>query len=439
MDSESGGNISRRTALLKGGLVMGGAVAGLSGVSTTAAEPTEVDRCMPLTESGEYVLTDDLDAAGDCLTLGPGVTLDGNGHTLSGDGTGIGLSFDLGRDESAVVRNLRITNFGAATSVSSPGGEITLDDVSVTDNVVGIRGGPKGRIAISDSVISDNDVGVGPGEGTRLSITETTLSGNSESAVSTDLGHYMELRRSTVRDNGTGIDTGEGTFVDNTIADNDGFGLRLIGLVGPTDLGSATIVGNDIRNNGGPGIEFTSSGGTVRGNAIVGNETGISLSGFDPGFGTPEYEFTENDIADNDEFGIRNESEQSAVASCNFWGDPTGPVAEETPVEDPAGNAVDGDVEFIPWAVEPARDGEGVCFGGQTIDDLTGQPTDPDGDGHYEDIDGDGDVDADDVDALFANRDGELVRAHPDAFDFSEDGTVDAVDVQRLFKEVSNR
>ena len=421
--------------------MVGGTILGLSSVSTTTAEQTEVDRCTSLTEPGEYVLADDLDTEGDCLTLGPGVTLDGNGHAISGDGSGIGLTFDLGRDESAVVRDLRISDFGAGASVSSPGGEITLEDVSVTDSSVGIRGGPKGRIAIRGSVISDNDVGVGPGEGTRLSITESTLSGNGDAAVSTDLGHYMELKRSTVRDNGAGIDAGEGTFVDNTVADNDGFGLRLIGLVAPTDLGSATVVGNDIRNNAGPGIEFTSSGGEIRGNAITGNRVGILLSGVTDEFGdaAPEYAFTGNDIAGNDEFGIRNASAHSVAASCNFWGDPTGPVADETPAEAPAGDEVDGDVEFVPWAVEPVRGGDPVCLGGETVGDLSGQPTDPDGDGHYEYVDGDGDVDRDDVEAMFANRDDELIRDHPDAFDFNDDGTVDVLDVRRLFNEVSGQ
>ncbi|OYR53843.1 hypothetical protein DJ73_06685 [Halorubrum sp. Ea1] len=433
--------ISRRTALQRGGLVVGGAAIGLSGAPTTAAEPTEINRCTSLTEPGEYVLVDDLDAEGDCLTLGPGVTLDGNGHAISGDGSGIGIAFDLGRDEGAVVRDLRIANFAAGASLAFADGEITLADVSITDNAVGVRGGPERRITVRNSVISGNKIGIGTTEGTRLSITETTLSGNTDAAVSTNSGHVTELKRSTVRDNGAGVATGAGTFVDNTVADNDGFGLRLIGLVAPGDLGDATVVGNAIRDNDGPGIEFASSGGDVSGNAIVGNRTGILLSGVADGFGdsTPEYEITGNDIEGNEEFGVRNASAQTAVASCNFWGDPTGPVAAETPAAAPAGDEVDGDVEFVPWSVEPVRGGDPVCFGGQAIGDFERQPTDPDGDGRYEDVDGDGDVDGDDVEAMFANRDDELIRSHPDAFDFSDDGAVDVVDVRKLFNEVSSR
>ena len=116
---ESDEKISRRTALQRGGLVIGGAIFGLSSVSTATAEPTEVDRCMAITEPGEYILTDDLDANGDCLTLGPGVTLNGNGHTISGTGSGIGLSFELDSEERAVVRDLRVTGFGAGAATRS--------------------------------------------------------------------------------------------------------------------------------------------------------------------------------------------------------------------------------------------------------------------------------------------------------------------------------
>jgi penicillin amidase len=64
-------------------------------------------------------------------------------------------------------------------------------------------------------------------------------------------------------------------------------------------------------------------------------------------------------------------------------------------------------------------------------------PNDPDCDGKFEDVNGDGSFDTVDVQALFANRDGETVQNNPSAFDFNADGEFDVVDVQRLFGEVA--
>jgi PKD repeat protein len=70
------------------------------------------------------------------------------------------------------------------------------------------------------------------------------------------------------------------------------------------------------------------------------------------------------------------------------------------------------------------------------IGSFENPPNDLDGDGQYEDINGDGVFDIVDVQALFTNLDGPVVRNNPDAFDFNDDGRVDVVDVQRLFDEL---
>lgn len=64
-------------------------------------------------------------------------------------------------------------------------------------------------------------------------------------------------------------------------------------------------------------------------------------------------------------------------------------------------------------------------------------PTDPDGDGVYEDINGDGEFDILDVQALFVNRDAATVTDNPQWYDFNDDGDVNIVDVQALFIEAT--
>jgi PKD repeat protein len=72
---------------------------------------------------------------------------------------------------------------------------------------------------------------------------------------------------------------------------------------------------------------------------------------------------------------------------------------------------------------------------------LSGEtlPTDPDGDGRYEDVNGDGKFDIVDVQAFFANRNSSAVQNNPNAFDFNGDGSVDSLDVQALFDEFLNQ
>ncbi|WP_435074623.1 right-handed parallel beta-helix repeat-containing protein [Halorubrum sp. HHNYT27] len=445
----SDSEISRRNALRKGGIAIAGSVVGLSSASTTAvAEPTEIAECGEY-RAGEYVLTEDISTTGGCLSLEGDVTLDGNGHTISGDGTGVGISMGEGTVE---ITNLNLDDFGTGIRISTLGtiyeAELTVRDTIISNTSAAISGNYRPRITLQDSELRDNGTGISGGEAARVSIRQSTISGHDGQAVFTDLGNFIGVENSVIEDNGAGIDVGQGTITDSTIADNDGYGIKLIGLVAPADVGETTLVGNDIQNNSGAGILFKASNGTVRENTIADNQNGVVIS-YDYSFGgfPDRYEFINNNIENNAEFGIHNridefptvDLEDTGVpdATCNYWGDPTGPQNENNPNENPQGDRVSDNVEFGPWSVTEIQDGEGTCLGGNPIGDFQSQPTDPDGDGLYEDINGDGESDIVDVQALFSNSDDETVQNNPDAFDFNDDGSVDVVDVQKLFTELS--
>ncbi|REA03860.1 hypothetical protein DEQ92_12215 [Haloferax sp. Atlit-6N] len=67
------------------------------------------------------------------------------------------------------------------------------------------------------------------------------------------------------------------------------------------------------------------------------------------------------------------------------------------------------------------------------IGNFESPPTDPDGDGVYEDVNGDGTVTVSDVQALFTHRDSEAVTEQRERFDVTGNGVFNIVDVQRLF------
>lgn len=442
--------ISRRKALQKGGIAIGGAVIGLSSVSTTAvAAPTEIEECGAYSD-GEFVLTEDITTTGDCFQLGSETVLDGNGHTISGDGTGAGISMG----ESTVrIRNLTVTDFETGIQISTSGSsyaaDLTVENADISNTSTAISGNYAPRISVQESEIHNNGVGIRGGEAARISITQSTVRDNDGNAVATGLGNTMEVSESTIEANGAGINAGEGTFTDNTIRNNDGDGVRLIGLVAPTDIGETTIVGNDIQENAGAGIRFVASNGVVQENTITDNQNGIIISFNIDEFGgafPDTYEVVNNTIANNAEFGLQNrlteiedvddEDFPVPVATCNYWGDATGPQYAENPTENPQGDPVSNDVEVIPWSVTEIQDGESICFGGNPIGEFQEQPTDPDGDGLYEDINGDGESNIVDVQALFSNRNDETIQNNTNAFDFNGDGSINVVDVQRLFSEI---
>jgi|GEM_PF-1184348 len=75
------------------------------------------------------------------------------------------------------------------------------------------------------------------------------------------------------------------------------------------------------------------------------------------------------------------------------------------------------------------------------VGDASGVPTDPDGDGRFEDIDGDGEFTLADVQQLFDNLDSPTVQRNPEAFNFADRTSPQAVtlaDVQALYNELTD-
>lgn len=444
----------------KGTLVATGLLTGVSGASSTAvAEPSEVDACTTIEESGEYVLTEDLDADGDCLVFrddnesccvtGYGdVILDGNGHTISGNGTGTGIK--LGRGMR--IRNLHISGFGTGISdletdggVGGEGLGIALENTIVSDNDGGgIVSDAHLDLAMKDSVIQNNGgYGIYSGltsEMVDVEITRSTVSGNDGPAIGDAFGIYPTVTNSAVTGNGAGIEALGGKFVDNTIRNNDGDGMRLTSTTLSHLDNSTSIVGNDVRGNSGAGIHLKDLECTIRESTIANNQNGVVISEYPDVPFSREYHFEKNNIEDNAAFGVRNAASVTAFATCNYWGDESGPIHEENPRSDPEGDRVTDGVEFVPWSTVPIENGEGNCVGGTTpppVDDFENPPSDPDGDGEFEDVNGDGEFDTVDVQALFANRDDATVRDNPEKFDFNDDGEMNVVDVQALFRDLT--
>ncbi|SFK75726.1 Abnormal spindle-like microcephaly-assoc'd, ASPM-SPD-2-Hydin [Halogranum rubrum] len=108
-----------------------------------------------------------------------------------------------------------------------------------------------------------------------------------------------------------------------------------------------------------------------------------------------------------------------------------------------AGSDGDIDIEFIHDVENPQVNAiEIVAVSDDSAPGPVGSfenaPTDPDGDGRYEDVNGNGEFNIVDVQALFQNYESDGVQNYPEAFDFNGNGEVNIVDVQALFIETQS-
>jgi len=95
-------------------------------------------------------------------------------------------------------------------------------------------------------------------------------------------------------------------------------------------------------------------------------------------------------------------------------------------LDDDAGDALNpsldaGSLAVTPWP--PALDSELEA------------PTDPDGDGLYEDVNGNNRMDYDDIVELYEHMDDEPAKSNVEAFDFNGSGELDYDDIVKLFEE----
>lgn len=102
-----------------------------------ALGPTPLEGCQTISTTGSYVVTQNLTATGDCLIVATDfVTIDLAGFTISGDGTGEGVTTTCcdGRLAGIAVRNGTVTNFFRGIYLELVDGAV-VEAVRVIDNL----------------------------------------------------------------------------------------------------------------------------------------------------------------------------------------------------------------------------------------------------------------------------------------------------------------
>src|SRR6202158_469476 len=244
------------------------------------AAPTAVNACQTLSAPGNYVVTKNLTASGDCLVLTvSNIAIDLQGHKIVGNGSGGGITDGGNNIAYIIVANGKISNFseGIALSTSTNQTANLILNVNTSGNAAdGIF--MRGRDNNLTNVTASNNGGAG----IELlnccdSLFKVTTTGNSAEGVHFNAEDYL-LNVTSNGNSADGVSGGSDSFIVNSVANkNSGKGLNLldtdnlvVSSVANGNSGSGMLLGesNQVTDskagkNHGNGIEFQGDFGLV--------------------------------------------------------------------------------------------------------------------------------------------------------------------------------
>jgi hypothetical protein len=254
-----------------------------------ARADTAVSACGTLSAAGNYFLTKSLTATGTCIIVGSeGVSLDMKGFTISGNGTGDGISDGGGHFESMAIANGNIRNFqvgiGLDTSCcvvirnvnasnNTDTGILVGDCCGTLDAVTASGNGTVGIMALSCCYTLNNIQANGNGGGGIVATSCCTTVSNSTVTNNTGIGVSATsccnfLVASNVQHNGADGVSMSGCcnfVVGSTVTLNMSDGVH---LVGDDNL----VSGSNASGNAGDGIFLAASDNQITTSTASGNQ-----------------------------------------------------------------------------------------------------------------------------------------------------------------------
>jgi len=253
-----------------------------------------VDTCVcGDTVVADYTLTSDMNCTGHGLIIGAdGITIDGDNHTITGDGG----SSDYGIDNSGGYDNVTIQNFANITNfnrgiylknstgstvqnniINSSACGIYLDSSSSNTLTGNTASSNSSGIYLSSSsssnILTGNTANSNTSCGIYLSSSSNTLTGNTANS-NTHYGIYLFFSSSNIlssniaNSNNRGIylsSSSSNTLTGNTANSNTSCGIYL------SSSSSNTLTGNTANSNAHYGIYLYSSSNTLTGNTANSN------------------------------------------------------------------------------------------------------------------------------------------------------------------------
>jgi parallel beta-helix repeat protein len=256
-------------------------IAGVLLIAANAARPAFAVQCGDIIRT-DLKLTSNLKCTGTALLVfAPGITIDLNGHDITGDGTGDGINIPV--TGVTLKGKGRISNFETGVHLGITGG-IVIYDLTLENNAIGINVLRGGGIRIFDNTIRggvNGQVGVTMEAVEGTAIYRNTISGF-QVGVDIPTGdppaeRIPVISENVISQNQTGISIrgldSDSIIRGNLIVDNQLNGIAIDGI----DEAGCTIQENQVLRNGGNGILVQGGAPTgclIENNLVEKNELG---------------------------------------------------------------------------------------------------------------------------------------------------------------------
>ncbi len=197
-------------------------------VGKASAAPKSINSCQTINNSGSYILTKNLTAIGNCLVVGAdNVTIDLDGWTISGNGTGSGITDGGAGRKNIAIRNGVITNFDVGIGFFSTSSGCVVERVRASqNNTAGIVAGR--RAIVRDSIASGNG-GIGIFGLMGSLVTGNVAFDNTTTGLYAEVG--VTLSNNTSSFNATGIlAVCPSNVIGNTATDNSSSNYAYAGV-----------------------------------------------------------------------------------------------------------------------------------------------------------------------------------------------------------------
>jgi parallel beta-helix repeat protein len=208
--------------------------------------------CGPVT--GDIVFDGNLAVSGPCFSIGTsGITIDGKGNSITGDGTGNGLA--LVNASNVTVTNLTISNFSTGF-FADPAIGLIIDSINITDSTVGLDLYQINQSTVSNSNFERNNLALNINDSHFNIFQKNTLTGNgSGKGIYLQNANNATITNHTINNFSVGVyaDPAVGIiFENNTVANSTNTGLVF-------DQINLSSVKNNLFQQNALGINLTNS------------------------------------------------------------------------------------------------------------------------------------------------------------------------------------